>query len=405
MSPHTTFDQTSAYQSLEDKRLRVAILGASGSIGTQSLDVCRQHRDKIDVVALSVNASTKELVAAAQEFKVSAVSVCDERHAHDSILSELPSSCRLGVGAQSMEELCSLDNVDCVICAVVGAAGIRAGYAALKAGKRLAYANKESLVVAGDLLMPLVKPGMLVPVDSEHSAIFQCLEGEYASELYKIWLTCSGGPFYGMKRSDLVKVSVHDALKHPTWSMGTKITIDSASLMNKGLEVLEAHHLFSVPVDDISVLIHRQSKIHSMVEFVDGSVKAQLGPSDMRIPIQYALSYPQRWESPSPRVDYSLLSDLSFAAPDLDSFGCLRLAYEAGHKGGTAPCVLNAANECANQAFQEERCSFLDIEAVVERTMDAFDVEQVESLEQLAELDAAARSYANVLLGKIDICK
>lgn len=276
---------------------------------------------------------------------------------------------------------------------------MRVGARALEAGKTLGYANKESIVVAGDILMPLVRPGKLIPIDSEHSAIFQCLVGEDTSLLKSIWLTCSGGPFYGMSRTELAGKTASDALRHPTWHMGPKITIDSATLMNKGLEVLEATRLFDCSIDQVKVLIHPESKIHSMVQFKDGSVKAQLGPSDMRLPIQYALSYPTRWDTPSPQLpDWREVASLHFGSPDLEAFGCLRLAIEAGRVGKSLPCVLNAANEVVNLAFREGRCGFLDIERVVEQTLDASEAEVVESLAQLEEIDARARSIASSLL-------
>ncbi len=378
--------------------LRVAVLGCSGSIGTQTLDVCRQHADKVQVVALSVHGSTKALVAAAREFGVSHVAVSDERHAHDAILGELPQGCVLHTGPEGVVALGELPEVDCVVSAVVGAAGIRAGLASLSAGKVLAYANKESIVVGGDLLMPLVAPGQLIPVDSEHSAIYQCLVGERGSEVAKIWLTCSGGPFYGMSREELAHMTAADALAHPTWNMDQKITIDSASLMNKGLEVLEAHHLFEVGVDDVRVLVQRQSRIHSMVEFVDGSVKAQFGPSDMRIPIQYALSYPNRWSAPCTPVDWCQEPALTLGEADEDAFGCLALAREAGRVGGTLPCAMNAANEVANEAFRLNQCGFLDIERIVREVMEQTSVERVESLQQLEDCDALARSRAREVL-------
>ena len=381
--------------------LRVAVLGCSGSIGTQTLDVCRQHADKVKVVALSVHGSTDALVKAAREFGVAHVAVADEAHAHDAVLAELPNGCVLGTGPSAVVELGTLDEVDCVVSAVVGAAGIEAGLAALKAGKVLAYANKESIVVGGDLLMPLVAPGQLIPVDSEHSAIYQCLVGERSRDLRRIWLTCSGGPFYGRSRAELAKVTAADALAHPTWSMGPKITIDSASLMNKGLEVLEAHHLFDVHVDDVRVLVQRQSRIHSMVEFVDGSVKAQLGPSDMRIPIQYALSYPERWEAPCEPVDWCAEPALTLGEADEEAFGCLALAREAGRAGGTLPCAMNAANEVANAAFRQNRCGFLDIERVVAHVMDKTPLDRVQSLEQLKDCDARARALAREALQEV----
>ena len=381
--------------------LRVAVLGCSGSIGTQTLDVCRQHADRLQVVALSVYGSTEHLVATAREFGARHVCVADIAHAHDGVLDDLPAGCELTVGQDALAALASLPDVDVVVNALVGAAGIRAGYEALAADKVLAYANKESIIVAGELLMPLAKPGRLIPVDSEHSAIFQCLVGERTREAKRLWLTCSGGPFYGRTRDELADVRAADALAHPTWLMGAKITIDSATLMNKGFEMLEAHHLFEMGIDDVRVLVQRQSRIHSMVEFVDGSTIAQLGPSDMRIPIQYALSYPERWESPAQSIDWCLEAPITFGEADEQTFGCLALAREAGRVGGTMPCVLNAANEVANEAFRKDRCGFLDIERIVSATMAAHDPSTVESLAQLDELDAWARAKAREELSSV----
>ena len=381
--------------------VRVAVLGCSGSIGTQTLDVCRQHPDKVRVVALSVMSSTRRLVEAAREFGVAHVAVADERAADDPILSELPASCELGVGAEAVTHLAELPDVDVVVNALVGFAGIHAGFAALSAHKKLAYANKESIVVGGDLMMPLVRPGSLLPVDSEHSAIYQCIVGERPEDVSRIWLTCSGGPFYGSSRDELAGVTAADALAHPTWTMGEKITIDCSTLMNKGLEVIEAHHLFQQPIDAIRVLVHRQSKIHSMVEFVDGVVKAQLGSSDMRAPIQYALSYPERWQASATRVDWCSEDPLTFGEADESAFGCLALAREAGRVGGTLPCAMNAANEVANEAFRKGLCGFLDIERIVSRVMDETSVERVESLEQLDECDARSRALAGTVLTEV----
>ncbi|MBP3883818.1 MAG: 1-deoxy-D-xylulose-5-phosphate reductoisomerase [Olsenella sp.] len=394
------FEDTSPKAS-RPRPLRVVVLGASGSIGTQTLDVCRRHSDKLKVVGLAVRSSTEFLVRAAREFGASVVAVTDAEHAKDAVLSELSEGCDLLCGESSLEEMVVRDDVDCVVSAVVGFAGINAGYAALKAGKALMYANKESLVVGGDLLMPLVAPGQLIPVDSEHSAIYQCLVGERRSDVHRIWLTCSGGPFFGMSRKELARVTAADALRHPTWQMGPKITIDSATLMNKGLEVLEAHHLFDVSVDEVNVLVQRQSMIHSMVEFSDGVVKAQLGPSDMRLPIQYALSYPERWETPVERVDYCGISDFTFGRADEEAFGCLSLAKRAGREGGTMPCAMNAANEVANLAFRRDRCGFLDVERIVRSVMDDTTAEPVESLEQLHEVDARSRAVAERFLAGI----
>lgn len=382
-------------------RQRVAILGCTGSIGTQALDVCRQHADRLEVVALSAHARTGELVAAARAFGVSHVAVTDSAHADDAVLSELPAGCELGIGPDAACRIAALDDVDTVLVSVVGAAGLEASHAVLTAGKRLALANKESLVVGGDLLMPLAAPGQLLPVDSEHAAIFQCLLGEDARELHTIWLTCSGGPFFGRTERELAGVGVAGALAHPTWSMGAKITIDSATLMNKGLERIEAMHLFGVDLDRIQVVIQRESKIHSMVEYADGSVIAHLGASDMRIPIQYAFSYPERWSTPAPRVDFRTLGSLTFAAPDMDSFRCLALAEQAGRAGGTMPCVLNAANEVAVDAFLHDRIGFTDIPRVVEACMDAHERDQVRSIAQLRDIDAWARAHAREQLVRI----
>lgn len=382
-----------------DHKIRVAVLGASGSVGSQTLDVCRANRDKIEIAALSVYDSCETLIRLVHEFHPKYANVTNTLHKGDASLESLSSSVCLSFGTEALEDLVDAEDIDVVVCAIVGACGMRVGARALKAGKTLGYANKESIVVAGDILMPLVRPGKLIPIDSEHSAIFQCLVGEDTSLLKSIWLTCSGGPFYGMSRTELAGKTASDALRHPTWHMGPKITIDSATLMNKGLEVLEATRLFDCSIDQVKVLIHPESKIHSMVQFKDGSVKAQLGPSDMRLPIQYALSYPTRWDTPSPELpDWREVASLHFGSPDLEAFGCLRLAIESGRVGKSLPCVLNAANEVANLAFREGRCGFLDIERVVEQTLDASEVEVVESLAQLEEIDARARSIASSLL-------
>ena len=381
-----------------ERPLRVALLGCTGSIGKQTLDVVRMHPDKLKLTALAVNSSCEGLVRAAREFDVSHAAVADEARRNDPALAELPKGCELGFGQDSVTRLASLPDVDCVLVAVVGEAGIWASHEALRAGKIWAPANKEALVIGGDLLMTMAKPGRVLPVDSEHNAIYQCLVGERRHDVKKIWLTCSGGPFFGRTREQLASVTAADALAHPTWKMGAKITIDCATLMNKGLEVIEAHHLFDVPIDDVNVLVHRQSKIHSAVEFVDGSVKAQLGPSDMRVAIQYALSYPERWESPAIHVDWRCSEPLTFVAPDTEAFRCLDLALSAGKTGGTLPCAMNAANEVANEAFREGRCGFTDIDAIVEGVMDATHVEPLSSLEQIAEVDALARTRARDLL-------
>lgn len=387
----------------ETGQYNVAILGCTGSIGTQALDVCRQHSDKLRVVALSAHSRTKELVAFAREFSVPRVAVTSFDHVADPVLSELPAGCELLMGESGAIEASLGDDVDIVLVSIVGAAGLRASYEVLKSGKRLALANKESLVVGGDLLMPMAQPDQLLPVDSEHAAIHQCLRGESIKEAHKIWLTCSGGPFFGRGAQSLETVRPKDALAHPTWNMGAKITIDSATLMNKGLERIEAMHLFDMPLDDIIVLVQRESKIHSMVEFTDGSVMAHLGASDMRIPIQYAFSYPERWDTPCGRIDFRTLGSLSFDAPDPSSFRCLALAERAGKQRGTMPCVMNAANEIAVDAFLHERCGFNDIARVVEACMDAHDVQPVSSIDQLADVDAWSRQRARAVLSKLTV--
>lgn len=374
--------------------LRLALLGCTGSIGTQTLDVCRMHKDKVAITALSAFTSADALVKAAQEFNVKHVALADASQKSNPALNNLPEGCTCTFGEDEVANLARLDCVDIVIVAVVGFAGIWASYAALEAGKIWAPANKEALVVGGDLLMPLARPGRVIPIDSEHSAIFQCLVGEQRSDLAKIWLTCSGGPFFGKTLSELSGVRAADALAHPTWKMGAKITIDCATLMNKGFEVLEAKHLFDVPIDKVEVLVHRQSKIHSAVEFSDGSVKAQMGPSDMRIAIQYALSYPERWESPADHTDWHTCENLTFAAPDTSTFKCLDLALQAGNTGGTIPCVVNAANEVVNEAFRNDQCAFADIAAIIEDVMNSAERQDLVDLAQIAEVDAWARREA-----------
>ncbi len=383
------------------ERKRIAILGCTGSVGQQALDVCRQHSDKLQVVALSAHSSTEALVSAARELGVRRVAVTDTDHGKDPILDELPDSCVLSVGPDAAVNICLSDDVDEVLVSIVGAAGLSASAAVLASGKQLALANKESLVVGGDLLMPMARAGQLLPVDSEHSAIFQCYQGENPKEAHAIWLTCSGGPFFGMSRSELENVTVSDALAHPTWRMGAKITIDSATLMNKGLERIEAKHLFNVDMDFIRVLVHRESKIHSMVEYNDGSVMAHLGASDMRIPIQYAFSYPERWDTPSDRIDFRQLAALTFDAPDTEAFRCLKLADIAGREGGTLPCVLNAANEVAVEAFLQGACRLTDIDHVVEAVMDKHVNSAVYSLDQLEDVDAWARKESRAVLSAL----
>ncbi len=392
----------------KSKPKRIAVLGSTGSIGLQTLDVARQHSDKIKIVALAVKSSTTALKAQMQEFSVAHVAlgsedisltVQDEFKALAVDQSKKnQAGFSVGFGPGAVVSLCHLPEVDMVVNALVGAAGLRASYETLKAGKTLALANKESLVVGGDLIMPLATHETLLPIDSEHGAIYQCLLGEHASEVSKLWVTASGGPFRGKKRSDLRAIKPDQALAHPTWNMGKKISIDSSTLMNKGLEVIEAHHLFSMAYDRIEVVVQPQSAIHSMVEFIDGSVKAHLGTTDMRIPIQFALSYPDRWTAPVKPLDFRLLGSLEFEAPDYETFKCLSLAKQAGKAGGTLPCIMNAANEIAVAAFLNCECSYLGIADIVEKTMDHIPSASVESIEQLLDIDAKAREYARSLV-------
>ncbi len=378
--------------------MRLVILGATGSIGTQALDVARMHPDKVQVVALAAGRRVDDAVRFAREFGCKHLAFGDEGVRGASALTQLDDDVTVGFGSSAVAELTQLDDVDIVLNALSGEAGMRASYDTLKAGRILALANKESLVVGGDLIMPLATHETLLPVDSEHSAIYQCYLGEYPREARRIWLTCSGGPFRGMTRDALSQVTAAQALAHPTWNMGPKITIDSATLMNKGLEVIEAQHLFGVSTDEIRVVVHPQSCVHSMVEFVDGSVKAHLGVADMRIPIQFALSYPHRWESPAAQPDFTQMTPLEFMDPDIDTFRCLALALEAGRAGGTLPCVMNAANEVAVAAFLDDACRLTDIDATVAQVMDRMGGEAVESLEQLEEIDARSRALAREIL-------
>ena len=384
---------------------RIAVLGSTGSIGTQTLDVARRHPDKIEVVALAAGRRAETAFAQAREFSVRTVALGADP------ACDVPDGIDVSIGARSVAELVTLPDVDVVVNALVGAAGLQASYETLKAGKVLALANKESLVVGGDLIMPLAADvdeqrraeglapsngpaGALMPIDSEHGAIYQCLIGEEHREVERLWVTASGGPFRGRKRSDLENITAAQALAHPTWNMGPKITIDSSTLMNKGLEIIEAHHLFDMAYDRISVVVQPQSAIHSMVEFSDGSVKAHLGTTDMRIPIQYALSYPERWDAPVKPLDFTTLGNLEFEAPDTETFRCLALARIAGEEGGTLPCVMNAANEIAVAAFLDGRGSYLGIAECVETVMNEHEKMPVESIEQLLEVDAWARQEA-----------
>ena len=377
---------------------RVCVLGSTGSIGTQTLDVARRHPEFVKIVALSANTQAELLLEQAREFSVEHAVLANAEIAEAWRARFAEIGATLHAGPEAIVELCNLPEVDMVVNSLVGAAGMQASYATLVAGKQLALANKESLVVGGDVLMPLSTHETLLPIDSEHGAIYQCLLGEDPAEVTRLWVTASGGPFRGKKAADLQNITVEQALSHPTWNMGRKISIDSSTLMNKGLEVIEAHHLFAMPYDKIAVVVQPQSAIHSMVEFTDGSVKAHLGTTDMRIPIQFALSYPARWSAPVEPLDFRTLGSLEFEAPDLETFRCLALAIEAGTTGGTLPVVMNAANEVAVAAFLAEQIPYLGIAELVERAMNHAvregSAQAATSIDQLLAIDAETRVYA-----------
>ncbi len=384
------------------KKQQICILGSTGSIGTQALDVIRQHPDRYEAYCLTANNSVDKLVAQAREFSPACVVIANEDHYKEvqDALSDRP-DIKVYAGKEALNEVVEAGPVDMVLASMVGFSGLVPTIHAIKAGKKICLANKETLVVAGELILDLVRRHhvALLPVDSEHSAIFQCLYGEDADQVDKILLTCSGGPFRLFTQEQLEHVTAADALKHPTWDMGAKITIDSASLMNKGFEVMEARWLFGVPADRIEVLIHPQSVIHSGVQFVDGAVKAQLGVPDMRLPIQYAFSFPERLPLQGERLDLFKMGHLDFFRPDQEKFRCLALAYEAIGKGGNMPCILNAANEVANLAFRQGRLSFLGIADVISKTMEQATFDATPDLEVYLQTDREARAIASGLIG------
>ena len=384
------------------KKQQICILGSTGSIGTQALDVIRQHPDRYEAYCLTANNSVDKLVAQAREFSPACVVIANEDHYKEvqDALSDRP-DIKVYAGKEALNEVVEAGPVDMVLASMVGFSGLVPTIHAIKAGKKICLANKETLVVAGELILDLVRQHhvALLPVDSEHSAIFQCLYGEDADQVDKILLTCSGGPFRLFTQEQLEHVTAADALKHPTWDMGAKITIDSASLMNKGFEVMEARWLFGVPADRIEVLIHPQSVIHSGVQFVDGAVKAQLGVPDMRLPIQYAFSFPERLPLQGERLDLFKMGHLDFFRPDQEKFRCLALAYEAIGKGGNMPCILNAANEVANLAFRQGRLSFLGMADVISKTMEQATFDATPDLEVYLQTDREARAIASGLIG------
>ncbi len=352
-------------------RKRIAILGSTGSIGTQALEVIRANPGSFEVELLTAGSNADLLIRQAVEFKPNIVVIADEKNYSETASALQPHGIKVFAGEKSIDEAVELESIDLVLTALVGYAGLHPTLSAIKAGKQIALANKETLVAAGELVTTLAKEkGVnIYPVDSEHSAIFQCLSGEFHNPIEKIYLTASGGPFRGKDAVYLANVTKAQALKHPNWNMGAKVTIDSATLMNKGLEMIEAKWLFGLKPEQIEVIIHPQSIIHSMVQFTDGSIKAQMGLPDMKLPIQYALAYPNRLKSNFPRLDFGKYPGLTFEQPDVRTFRNLALAKEAMVKGGNAPCVVNAANEVAVEAFLKDKIGFLRIPEVVEKCM------------------------------------
>ena len=378
---------------------QIAILGSTGSIGTQTLDVVRQHPEAFSVYALSAHRSIDLLIKQALEFNPAVVCIADETYYRPlcEALSDLP--IRVLTGEKALAEMVTMPAIDVVVAAMVGYAGLRPTIEAIKAKKTIAF-QKDTLVVAGEIIDRLAKRYKvdILPVDSEHSAIFQSLVGEDMTSVEKLLLTASGGPFRNFTLEQMQHVTAAEALRHPNWEMGAKITIDSASMMNKGFEVIEARWLFDIPVDKIQVLVHPQSVVHSAVQFVDGSVKAQLGTPDMRMPIQYALTYPERWMSDVARLDLFATQSLTFEEPDVKRFPNLALAYEAMNKGGNMPCVLNAANEVVNLAFREGKCGFMQMSDVIAKTMEKTMFITEPTYEDYVQTDNEARKIALELL-------
>ena len=373
----------------------ISILGSTGSIGTQTLEVV-DVLGNIKIGAITGNQNIKRLEEQARKYRPQLVAVMDEDNAKELRTRLGDTNCRVVSGMDGLIEAATLPEADTVVTSIVGNIGLRPTFAAMEAGKNIALANKETLVSAGQLVMDLAKKRgiQIYPVDSEHSAIFQSLQGNTGNRIRRILLTASGGPFRGKKREELTHITAADALRHPNWNMGKKITIDSATLMNKGLEVMEAKWLFDVDVSQIEVLIHPQSIIHSAVEYEDGAVIAQMGEPDMRVPIQYALTYLKRAANPFPKIDFTQRTNFTFEQPDLETFRCLALAYRALKIGGTMPAVLNAANEIAVARFLDGKIGFLDIPVLIEKTMQAYTVKQTYTLEDLLQADAWARAFA-----------
>ena len=387
---------------METKRKNIAILGSTGSIGTQALDIIRDYPDKFSAEVLVANNNSPLLIAQAREFEPNFVVIANKDKFAEvrDALADLP--IKVYAGSEAILDVVAMDCVDMVLAAMVGFAGLLPTIRAIEAGKVVALANKETLVVGGKIICDKLKESAtscILPVDSEHSAIFQCLRGENIDDVEKLILTASGGPFFGKDVEFLKNVTAEQALNHPNWKMGSKVTIDSASLMNKGFEMIEAHWLFGIPADRIEVLVHRQSVVHSMVEFADASIKAQIGAPSMRIPIQYAFDYPNR--SYSPKNRFSFLENgcsLTFEKPDTNTFRCLQIAYDCLSHGGNAPCIMNAANEVAVDAFLKGKIGFMRIPEIIESTLEKLPFESEISIESCFEIDKEARRVAGTMI-------
>ena len=387
----------------EDNRKYIAILGSTGSIGTQALEVIAAHPDKFVAEVLTAQNNADLLIRQALEFKPNAVVIGRDELYGQVRDALLPHDIKVYAGEKALASVVEMESIEIVLTALVGYAGLQPTIRAIEAGKHIALANKETLVVAGELVtgMARQKGVNIYPVDSEHSAIFQCLVGEFHNPIEKIILTASGGPFRGKSREELMQVTKAQALKHPNWDMGAKITIDSASLMNKGLEVIEAKWLFGLKPEQIEVVVHPQSIIHSMVQFTDSSIKAQMGLPDMRLPIQFALSYPERIKADFPRMDFMDFPQLTFEQPDAETFRNLKLAYQALAKGGNAPCILNAANEIAVAEFLKDSVGFLDMSDIIAECLKTIPHISTPSLQDYIESDAATRKKAQELIKKM----
>jgi 1-deoxy-D-xylulose-5-phosphate reductoisomerase len=380
----------------DNLKKKLVILGSTGSIGTQALEIVRQHPDKFEVLALTANSQAELLARQVNEFNPNFAAIVDSQLL-DKLASGVNTQTHLKAGYETLIEYSTLPQADIILNSIVGFAGFAPTFAALKAGKRVALANKESLVVGGELIHELLKTskGELIPVDSEHSAMLQCMVGEPKDRIEKIVITASGGPFRKFTTNQMAKVTVEQALNHPNWDMGAKITIDSSTMMNKGLEIIEAHWLFDLPVHKIEPVIHPQSIIHSIVTYVDGSSKAQLGPPDMKVPIIYALSYPDRFALETPRLNWSQVQELTFEAVDFGKFPCVRLAIESIKAGHLAPAILNAANEVAVQRFLNREIVYIDIPKIVETSLEKLSNGTAISLQTLHEIDIETREFAS----------